>query len=82
VIAATATEIHIAESQDDIDQKRGDIVLTMSGTIPERLMPKVGSSLQFEGTPVSYTPNPFVMNMDKGALLTAKKPPVHKRPSQ
>jgi len=82
VTAATATEIHIAESQDDIDQKRADIVLTMSGTIPERLMPKVGSSLQFEGTPVSYTPNPFVMNMDKGALLTAKKPPVHKRPSQ
>lgn len=81
VIAATPTEIQIAESQDDIDQKRADIVLTMSGTIPDRLMPKVGSSLQFEGTPVSYTPNPFVMNMDKGALLTAKKPPVHKRPA-
>ena len=81
VIAATATEIQIAESQDDIDQKRADIIVTMSGTIPERMMPKVGSSLQFEGTPVSYTPSPFVMNMDKGALLTAKKPPVHKRPS-
>ena len=81
VIAASATEIQIAESQDDIDQKRADIIVTMSGTIPDRLMPKVGSSLQFEGTPVSYTPSPFVMNMDKGALLTAKKPPAHKRPS-
>ncbi len=81
VIAATSTEIQIAESQDDIEQKRADIILTMSGTIPDRLMPKVGSSLQFEGTPTSYTPNPFVMNMDKGALLTAKKPPAHRRPS-
>jgi len=81
VIAATATEIQIAESQDDIDQKRADIVVTMSGTIPDRMMPKVGSNLPFAGTPVSYTSNPFVMNMDKGVLLTAKKPPVHKRPS-
>jgi tetratricopeptide (TPR) repeat protein len=81
VVAATPTEVQIAESQDDIDQKRADIVLTMSGTIPERLMPKVGSSLQFEGTPSSYTPSPFVMNMEKGALLTAKKPPVHRRPN-
>ncbi|MBV8050236.1 MAG: hypothetical protein JOZ80_03555 [Acidobacteriaceae bacterium] len=80
VISSTPTEIQIAESQDDIDQKRADIVVAMSGTIPERLMPKVGSNLQFEGTPVSYTPSPFVMNMDKGALLTAKKPTPAKRP--
>jgi len=84
VIAATPTEVQIAESQDDIDQKRADIVVTMSGTIPDKLMPKVGANLQFEGTPVSYTPSPFVMNMDKGALLTAKKPatkpPVHHHP--
>ncbi|HXW89275.1 MAG TPA: hypothetical protein VEK33_01890 [Terriglobales bacterium] len=81
VIAATPTEVQIAESQDDIDQKKADIILTMSGTIPDRLMPKVGSTLQFGGTPTSYTSNPFVMNMDKGTLLTAKKPPVHHRPS-
>jgi TolA-binding protein len=86
VIAATSTEVQIAESQDDIDAKRADIIVTMSGTIPDRLMPKVGANLQFEGTPVSYTPSPFVMNMEKGALLTAKKPapakkPVHHRPT-
>jgi len=82
VIAATSTEVQIAESQDDIDQKRADIVVTMTGTIPDKLMPKVGANLQFEGTPASYTPSPFVMNMDKGALLTAKKPaaPVHHKP--
>lgn len=85
VISATSTEVQIAESQDDIDQKRADIVVAMTGTIPERLMPKVGSNLQFEGTPVSYTPSPFVMQMEKGALLTAKapakKPVTHHRPA-
>lgn len=80
VIAATATEIQIAESEDDIDKSRADIVLTMTGAIPANLMPKVGADFDFEGTPGSYTPSPFVMNMDKGALLTAKpapKKPVH-----
>jgi tetratricopeptide (TPR) repeat protein len=80
------TELQIAASQDDIDAKRADIVLTMTGTIPAKLMPAQGGTLDFEGTPVSYTASPFVMTMEKGALLTKaappKKPPVHKRPSQ
>jgi hypothetical protein len=88
VLKAGATELQIAASQDDIDAKRADIVLTMTGTIPAKLMPAEGSTLDFEGTPVSYTASPFVMTMEKGALLTkaapkpaAKKPPVHHRPS-
>jgi len=86
VISATPTELQIAGSSDDIDQKRADIVLTTAGTIPAKLMPKEGSTLDFEGTPVSYTPDPFVMTMEKGALLTkapppsAKKPPVRRKP--
>jgi tetratricopeptide (TPR) repeat protein len=88
VIQASASELQIAGSEDDIDQKRADIILTPSGTIPERLMPKEGATLDFEGTPVSYTASPFVMNMEKGALLTkapatpARKPPVHHRRTQ
>jgi hypothetical protein len=42
-------------------------------------MPKEGATLDFEGTPLSYAPSPFVMTMEKGALLTKaapKKPPV------
>jgi tetratricopeptide (TPR) repeat protein len=85
VIKASDTEIQIAESQDDIDQKRADIVVTMSGTIPPKMMPKEDANLDFEGTPVSYMPDPFVMTMEKGALLTQKsttpaKKPVHKKP--
>jgi len=86
VVKAAPTELQMAGSQDDIDQKRADIVVNMGGTIPTKLMPQEGSTLDFEGTPVSYTPNPFVMTMEKGALLTKAPPPtkkpVHKRPSQ
>ncbi len=86
VIKAAPTELQMAASQDDIDQKRADIVVTMGGTIPAKLMPQEASTLDFEGTPVSYTPSPFVMTMEKGALLTKAPPPtkkpVHKRPSQ
>jgi tetratricopeptide (TPR) repeat protein len=84
VIKAAPTELQIAASQDDIDQKRADVIVTMGGTIPAKLMPQEGSTLDFEGTPVSYTPTPFVMTMEKGALLTKAPPakkPVHKRPS-
>jgi hypothetical protein len=85
VTKASPTKLEIAGSQDDIDQKRADIILEMTGTIPARLMPKEGATLDFEGTPVSYEPNPFVMTMNKGALLTkaapAKKPPVRRKPA-
>jgi tetratricopeptide (TPR) repeat protein len=87
VMKASPTELQIAASQDDIDQKRADIVVTMGGTIPAKLMPQEGSTLDFEGTPLSYTPTPFVMTMEKGALLTKapatapKKPAVHHHPS-
>jgi tetratricopeptide (TPR) repeat protein len=81
VIKASSTELQIAASQDDIDAKRADIVVTMGGTIPAKLMPAEGSTLDFEGTPISYTPSPFVMTMEKGALLTkapAAKPAHHR----
>ena len=84
VLKASSTELDIAASQDDIDKKQADIKLTMDGTIPAKLMPTEGGTLDFQGTPVSYTANPFLMMMEKGALLTKaapKKPPVHKRPS-
>ena len=81
VIKASPTKLEIAGSVDDIDQKRADIILTMSGAIPPRMMPKEGSSLDFEGVPVSYEPNPFVMTMEKGALLTKKAPAPAKKPA-
>jgi len=86
VIEATSnTELHIAASEDDIEQKRPDITLTMTGPIPAARMPKAGDTFDFEGTPNAYTPTPFMMTMGNGKLLKkageapAKKPPVRRR---
>jgi tetratricopeptide (TPR) repeat protein len=81
VISASPTELQMAASQDDIDAKRADIVVTMGGTIPAKLMPKEGATLDFEGTPASYAPSPFVMSMEKGALLTKAAPVAPKKPA-
>jgi hypothetical protein len=84
----SSSNLKLAGSSDDIDAKKPDIDLTMTAAIPARLMPKVGADFQFEGTPVSYEPKPFVMTMKDGAILTAKapagtkKPPVHKKTAQ
>ena len=86
VITAAPTKLDLAASVDDIDQKRADIELSFPSAIPARSLPKVDDKINFEGTPVSYTPKPFVMVMEKGALLTkaapapAHKAPVHKKP--
>src|SRR6267142_611525 len=80
-----ATKLQLAGSSDDIDAKRADIDLTMTAAIPAKQMPKADTDLQFEGTPVSYVPKPFVMTMKDGALLVkaapAKKAPVRRKPA-
>jgi hypothetical protein len=81
VIKAAPTELQMAGSSDDIDKKQADIIVTMGGTIPAKLMPQEGSTLDFEGTPVSYTASPFMMTMEKGALLTKAPPPSPKKPA-
>ena len=84
VIKATATEFDIAASVDDIDAKKADITLTFEDKVPLKLIPKEGASLDFQGEPASYTPNPFLMVMEKGQLpkpKVAPKPPVHKKPA-
>ncbi|HEV2116907.1 MAG TPA: hypothetical protein VGR48_12820 [Terriglobales bacterium] len=82
VISATARQLQIAATVDDIDAKKSDITLNMLAPIPARLIPKAGASIPFEGTPVSYEAKPFMMVMEKGALLTVKKPtPTRRRRS-
>lgn len=83
VIEATSnTEVHIAASQDDIEQKRPDITLTMTGPIPAARMPKAGDTFDFEGTPTAYTPTPFMMTMENGKLLRkAGEPAPKKKPA-
>jgi hypothetical protein len=87
VIEVTSnTELRVAASADDIDAKRSDITLTMTGPIPAAKMPKAGDVFDFEGVAQSYTATPFMMIMDGGKLLRkagapAPKAPVHHRPA-
>ena len=59
----------------------------MAAKIPPRQMPKPDTDFQFEGTPVSYVPKPFVMTMNDGHLLVkaapapAKRAPVRRKPA-
>lgn len=86
VISSAPTKLQLAASVDDIDQKRADIEVSFPAAIPQRMVPKEGDKINFEGTPVSYTPKPFVMVMEKGALLTkaapapTRRPPVRRKP--
>lgn len=80
VIHATATEFDIAGSADDIDAKKADITLNFPEKVPVRMIPKDGSSLDFQGEPSSFTSNPFMMTMDNGKLLKAATPAPAKRP--
>ena len=38
------------------------------------MIPKDGAPFDFQGEPASYTPNPFMMVMEKGQLLKAGGP--------
>jgi hypothetical protein len=85
VISTTPTEFMLAGSSDDIDAKKADITLKFEDKIPKLMIPKDGASFDFQGEPASYTPNPFMMVMEKGQLLKKATPkpttPVHHKPA-
>jgi len=82
VVTATATEITIAESYDDINATppKADITLQMAGELPAKLIPKEGATIDFQGKPASFTPNPFMMVLTEGSLVkqkSAEPAPTH-----
>ncbi len=89
VISTEPTQFMIAGSSDDIDAKKADITLKFDEKIPVKMIPKDGASFDFQGEPAAYTPNPFMMTMEKGTLLRAKpaattpthRAPVHHKPA-
>lgn len=88
VLKVTPERIEIAASLDDIDAKKVDLALNMTAPIPAKLLPKEGQDLAFEGTPTSYTADPFIIELSKGMLFGApekkappKKPPVRRKPA-
>jgi len=84
IISTTPTEFMIAGSSDDIDAKKADITLRFEEKVPLKMIPKDGAPFDFQGEPASYTPNPFMIIMEKGVLLMQKpapKAPVHHKPA-
>jgi hypothetical protein len=89
VISTQPDQFLIAGSSDDIDAKKADITLKFEDKVPAKLIPKDGAPFDFQGEPASYTPNPFMMVMEKGRLLNTKpaattptrKAPVRKKPA-
>jgi len=84
IISTSPTEFMIGGSEDDITAKKADITLQFEEKVPVKMIPKDGASFDFKGVPASYTPNPFMMVMEKGVILLAKpaaKPPVHHKPA-
>jgi len=84
IISTTPTEFMIAGSSDDIDAKKADITLRFEEKVPLKMIPKDGAPFDFQGEPASYTPNPFMIVMEKGVLLMQKpapKAPVHHKPA-
>jgi hypothetical protein len=87
IISTEPDTFMIAGSSDDIDAKKADITLKFEDKVPARMIPKDGASFDFQGEPASYTPNPFMMVMEKARLLNAKpaapahKPVTHHKPA-
>jgi tetratricopeptide (TPR) repeat protein len=65
------TKLTIAGTAEDIEGNKADIDLTMTDAIPAKALPvlKEGGMVQFQGTPRSYEPNPFMMHMDAGSFV-------------
>ena len=87
VVSASPTVLTLAATEDAINANTAEIELTMVAALPAKLQPKPGATIIFEGTPVSYTAQPFMMKMDQGKLATkaeptpAKKPTPHRKPT-
>ena len=81
VISASPTVLNIAATEDAINANQAEIELTMVAAIPTKLQPKPGTTIVFEGTPVSYTPNPFLVKMEQGKLATKAEPTPAKKPA-
>lgn len=82
VISASPTVLTIAATEDAITANQPEIELTMVAPIPAKLQPKPGANIIFEGTPATYTAQPFLVKMEQGKLASkgggaetpAKKP--------
>ncbi|HUR37408.1 MAG TPA: hypothetical protein VM009_06305 [Terriglobales bacterium] len=68
VINATPETVDVALTQDAIDAKKAEVSVTL--TEPMKKVPAPGAPFSFQGNPVSFTTDPFLITMDNGVDLT------------
>ena len=74
VIGATLETVDVALTQDAIDAKKAEVSVTLAE--PAKKVPAVGSAFSFQGNPVSFTMDPFLVTMDSGVDLTPPDKPT------
>jgi len=73
------SELGLAVTADGIDAKKTEVKIAMKP--PLRTAPAAGTDIQVQAVPETYTPNPFIMNMDQGTPIgssATKKAPAKK----
>lgn len=80
VVAATATEVKVAVSEDSVQAKTADFTFTMKE--PLKVVPAVGAKVTLIGTYSSYTQTPIMIIMTDASEVSkvAVKKPVAKAP--
>lgn len=68
VIDATEDTVHVALTQDAIDQHKAEVEVKL--VEPSTKVPQPASAYAFQANPVSVDSQPFMMHMDQGVDLT------------
>jgi tetratricopeptide (TPR) repeat protein len=69
VISVSGSVLQVAASSDDIQQNKADVELTVTTPPVPGRAPRAGTQITVQGTPSSYTPNPFLMRMSDGQII-------------
>ncbi len=80
VISATPESVQLAVTQDNQQSKKADFTVTMK--TPLKSVPAIGSSVTYDATFDSYTPNPPMINLNDGeppAKAPAARPAARHR---
>jgi hypothetical protein len=82
VVSVTDTALQVAISDDAVQSKTADFTFNLEA--PLKTPPAAGDKVTVSGTYDSYTQNPIMITMSKGAVVppkAAKPTPAHRRPA-
>jgi hypothetical protein len=74
VVQSSPKQLSVAATYDDIQKNVADVTITMENPIPAKAVPAPGGMAQVQGSPESYTPEPFMIVMSNGRLVGKSAP--------